>query len=93
MFITDAMMINCINTTFSLNLTETEFVFLFYVMIFIREKNNTQTSCKLLRLSIFLCKKTDFTAPFLHDMFITQVGHKLVRPNRLFHSAGLLKQQ
>ena len=35
MFITDAMMINCINTTFSLNLTETEFVFVFYVMIFI----------------------------------------------------------
>jgi len=38
MFITYAMMMNCINTTLSLNLTGTEFVFLFYVTIFILKK-------------------------------------------------------
>jgi hypothetical protein len=95
MFITDAMMIDCINTTLSLNLTGAEFVFLFYVMTLIL-KNNTQNTCKLFKLSMFLCKKIDFTpyisAPFLHDMVITQVSHKLARLNRMFHSTGLLQQ-
>jgi len=38
MFITDAMMFDCINTTLPLNLTGAEFVFLFYVMTLILKK-------------------------------------------------------
>jgi len=63
MFITDAVMINCINTTLPLNLTGTEFVFLFYVIIFILKKIILKTKLQASQ-TLHLAKKLFYSLYF-----------------------------